>query len=644
MALEAPDRSELGFYFESLLQARGGASEQPQPPVKKEPYPIPDRQTYCLAAWQSENQAAPPPDNRCGPTIDPCPDDDPGGLEGDWISTYVTDQHCVPYALTPDNFPIVNGADSFPAGCVNHWMAGLTFPQGTILRNLLFTDIQGVTGETRFGSCSTGTLGQNAQGQFVSLEMGTARWGIVSIDGALNRIYVDSVTELLATGTDGINPIISISGQPKNNGYYTVFQVNDVEGWIEVFAGLENEAGFGQVNYQPAISTVCGNSTSIIDACQSVRIYVDSVAGVDPRMHLYFTDGPYASEGPMPITGIGADYIEVRAGFNGDWVGLWGAGLWTFNDRGTRKTGSFTAVTDPPNVFQAEVRAYTGPELAASEPDDTLLRISNSMGYDGDQSVTPEKPFTTPLWTYNNQLYIGDSAGDWQNRAVTLVGGFFSSTKPGRVTGRLGLYDGLYTFVRSSPTANGGVIPGTPFIGTDDGVVDFQGVGFIVDGLPLGYDQQNATVVIAGTGKYDGTYTGCSVSEFGGFGGIIDGGDLDEVWYDGDVSTGTFEVTTAPIATGTIRNSFGDGPNIFTSAEPEKSGSFTSTNCIGIRVNVGTGHGILVGDYFEMFSNAIYTSLCFGTVDTVAADYIDIDAITFEGTDSGLWNATEPIP
>lgn len=641
MPLEAPERSALGFYFESLLQARGGAGEQPQPPVKKEPYPIPDRQTYCLAAFQTENQAAPPPDNRCGPTLNPCPDDDPGGLEGDWISTYITDQHCVPYALTPRNFPVSNGADSFPAGCENYWMGGRTFPQGTILRNLLFTDIQGVTGETRFGSCSTGTLGQGAQGQFVSLEMGTARWGIVSIDGALNRIYVDSVTELLATGTDGINPIISVSGQPKNNGYYSVFQVNDAEGWIEVFAGLENEGGFGQVNYQPAVSTVCGNSTSIIDACQSVRIYVDSVAGVDPRMHLYFTDGPYADEGPMPITGIGPDYIEVLVGFSGDWAGQWGAGLWTFNDRGTRKTGSFTAVTDPPNRFIAEVRNYTGPELVASEPDDTLLRISNSNGYDGDQAVTPEKPFTTPLWTYNSQLYIGDSAGDWQNRATVLVGGFFDAS-PARVTGTLGLYDGLYSPTRGDRFGRGGLIQNQPFIGTDDGIVDFQGVDFIVDGVPLGFAETNQTVTIAGTGLYDGTYTGCDVFEILGF-GIITGGQLLDPWYEGDVFTGTWDKQTGVPLSGNIVQSSGFGPNAFTSAIPEANGSFTATLCVGIRVTVGAGHPILVGDYFEMFSNAVYTSLCFGTVDTVGPDYIDLEFITFEGDDSGLWNATEPV-
>ncbi len=638
MTLQAPGRSGLGFYVQSLLEARGDAGEQPQPPVKPEPYPIPDRQVYCLAGLQAENQAA--PSGQCGPTVDPCPDDDPGTLQGNWNSDYVTDQHCVPYALVPRNFPVGNGADSFPAGCENYWLGGNTYPQGSILRNLSFREITSTEGETRLRSCSTGTLGQGPLG-FVSLEISTARWNILSINGALNRIYVDSQTYLYATGTGGFQPLISVSGQPKNNGYYRVFQVNETEGWIEVTGGLENEAGFGQVNFQPAISTVCGNSTSVIDACQSIRIYVDTVAGIDKRMHFYFTDGPYADEGPLPITGLGPDYIEVLSQFLGDWIGQWGAGFWTFNERGDRVSGAFTAVTDPPNRFIAEVRNYSGYELSASEPDDTLLRITSSVGYNGDQSVTPAKPFTTPLWRYNNQLYVGPSSGDWQNRAVVLIDAFFLSTKPGRVTGVVGLYDGLYPFVRSAPGGEGGVIVNTPWVGQDSGVIEFQGLSFLVNDMPLGYDQTGATVVIAGTGQYDGTYTGCHVFDTGFGFGVIEEGTLDDVWYQGDVTTGTWEVTTGTPANGTISQSFGDDPDPFSFVQPEKSGSFNDTLCVGIRVNVGSGHGISVDDTFEMFSNAVYTSLCFGTVADVYATEIDIEFITFEGTDSGLWNATE---
>ncbi len=636
MPLGAPERSALGFYFESLLQARGGAGQQPQPPVKKEPYPIPDRQIYCLAASIFQNEAQP-----CGPIGTPCPGDPPSPLEGDWRTQYLTVPECVPAPLVPKNYPLVHGADSFPAGCLAQWNVGFGYIDGQIIRGITYDSSRDGAFHS---SCSTGTLNYPPWPELIDLSMATARWGIVSVDHANDRFYLDEATYLETEGPGGIRPQIAVSGQPQNNGYYLIDEVNDAEGWVRVNRSLRAEAGGGQATYQPGISTVCGNSTSVIDACQSIRIYVDSVAGVDPRMYLYFVDGPYASEGLMPITGIGPDYIEVFSSFFGDHVGQWGAGLWTFNDRGTRKTGSFTAVTDPPNVFQAQVRAYTGPELSASEPDDTLLRISNSVGYDGDQSVTPEKPFTTPLWTYNTQLYIGDSTGDWQNRAVVLVGGFFISGKSARVTGTLGLYDGFYPYVRSSPSGNGGVIANTPFVGTDDGVIEFQGLSFLVNNMPVGYDQTGATVVIAGTGQYDGTYTGCHVFDSGFGFGVIEDGTLDDVWYQGDVTTGTWEVTTGTPANGTIAQSFGDDPDPFTSVEPEKSGSFTSTDCLGIRVTVGAGHGILVGDYFEMFSNAVYTSLCFGTVDTVGADYIDIDAITYRGDDSGLWNATEPIP
>ncbi len=634
MPLEAPERSALGFYFESLLQARGGAGQQPQPPVKPEPYPIPDRQTYCLAADMWLNVAQP-----CGPPTQLCPGDPPSSITGDWRTQYLTLPHCIPAPLVPQNYPIVHGTDSFPAGCLGNWNAGFNYIDGAIIRTLAWD-------ASRVGSfhnaCSVGTLGYPAQGTIIDLSIATARWNIVSVDHVNDRLYLDGPTYLQTDGPGGLRPRIAVSGQPQNNGYYLVDIVNDTENWIQVNASLTAEAGAGQVTFQPAILTVCGAYTQVIDACQSIRISCNP-AGVALNMHFVFYDSAVYDSDPLPITGIGVDYIEVLSPFNGNDSGDWGAGLWGFNDRGARKTGNFTAVTDPPNVFQAEVRAYTGPELVASEPDDTLLRISNSVGYDGDQSVTPEKPFTTPLWTYNTQLYIGDSAGDWQNRAVVLVGGFFISGKSGRVTGTLGLYDGLYPFVRSAPTGNGGVIANTPFVGTDDGVIEFQGLSFLVNNMPVGYDQTGATVVIAGTGQYDGTYTGCHVFDTGFGFGAIEEGTLDDVWYQGDVTTGTWEVTTGTPANGTIAQSFGDDPDPFTSVEPEKSGSFTSTNCLGIRVNVGAGHGILVGDYFEMFSNAVYTSLCFGTVDAVAADYIDIDAIIFEGNDTGLWNATEPI-
>lgn len=609
-----------------------------QLPEKPEPYPIPGRQLYCLAGYQAENSAV-PGGTGCR-TNNPCPDNDPGSWEGDWVSWFTTTPEMVPDALVPENYPVNNANDSQAAACVNYWNSDrveLIGPITFALRRNTWDDGRGVND---IRACSVGSLGQAPQGEYISLSMATARWTITAIDAVNDRIYVDGPTNLYVTGPGGRQPMIAVSGQPKNNGYWTLFQVNDAEGWLEVTGSLQAEPAGGQVTFQPAIATVCGDYTSVIDACQSIRIYCNP-AGITKQMHLVFFRSAVYDATPRPVTGIGPDYVEVFSSFDGNDSGVWGAGLWGFNERGDRITGAFTAVSDPYNRFQAEVRAYTGFELNPNEPDDLLLRISNSPGYDGDQPVTPRKPFTTPYWTYDLQLYVGPSAGNWQNRAVLLVGGHLLQAKPGRVTGVTGLYDGLYTFVRSAPAGGGGVLTNTPFIGTDSGVVEFQGLAFFVDGVPLGYDQENATVVISGTGLYDGTYTGCHVFEFLGLGGAIEGGDLDSVWYQGDVFTGTYEVTTGATLSGNIQQSAGDGPNNFTSAEPEKFGDIPKTDCDGYRVSVGGGHGIEVGDYFEMFSNAVYTSLCFGTVASVLADSIDIENRTFEGTDAGLWNATK---
>ena len=613
-----------------------------QPPEKPEPYPIPGRQLYCLAGFQAENSAM-PPGTQCR-TSNPCPDNDPGSWEGDWVSWFETTPDMVPDALVPENYPVNNTNDSQGAACVNYWNSDrpeLIGPIVFALRRNTWDDGRGVND---IRACSVGSLGQAPQGEYVSLSMATARWTITAIDAVNDRIYVDGPTNLYATGPDGRQPMIAVSGQPKNNGYWTAFIVNDAEGWIEVTGSLQAEPAGGQVTFQPAIATVCGDYTSVIDACQSIRIYCNP-AGITKQMHLVFFKSAVYDATPRPVTGIGPDYVEVFSGFDGNDSGIWGAGLWTFNERGDRITGSFTAVTDPPDIFPAEVRAYTGPELNPSEPDDLILRITDSTGYDGDQPVTPDKPFTTPYWRYDTQLYVGPSTGNWANKAVTLVGGFLLSNKPGRVTGTLGLYDGLYFFVRSAPTGGGAVLPNRFFVGNDTGVIEFQELYFIADGGTSGYNQPNSTVVISGTGLYDGTYTGVQVTyfELPGFPSVtvLEGGDLDSVWYAGDVFTGTYEVISGEPLSGNIIESGGDGPAFFTSAEPEKGGTIPATQCIGYRVSVGSGHGIEVGDYFEMFANTVYTSLCFGTVTAIYSDGVDIQERTFEGTDAGLWNATK---